>query len=151
MSPVILILLGAIVGTGIVLRLLHRPDLPSETDQEVEKTAAYVENRNSVNGDSECCGQHAVCERDSLLTGIDANPIYFDDEELDIYRGRSSGDYTDEETEQFRDVLLTLLPDDVAPWARSISERGIVLPDGVRDELLMMIQEIRQSRKTNNV
>ena len=50
------------------------------------------------------------------------------------------------EIEEFRDVLLTLLPDDIAPWARSIQLRGIRLPDSVREELLLIVAEARASR-----
>ena len=93
-----------------------------------------------------CCGQHAVCERDSLLAAVDSEIEYFDDEELDCYAGRGTDDYTQAETEQFRDVLLTLLPDDVAPWARSLQLRGIELPAPVREELLLMVGEARGQR-----
>jgi len=96
-----------------------------------------------------CCGQHAVCERDSLLAAVDEKAEYFDDEELDAYAGRSPMDYTAAETEQFRDVLLTLLPDDVAPWARSLQLRGIELPESVREELLMIVGENRMNRQAD--
>ena len=56
------------------------------------------------------------------------------------------GEATDEEIEQFRDVLLTLLPTDIAPWARSIQLRGITLPMAVREELLMIVAEERAKK-----
>lgn len=90
-----------------------------------------------------CCGQHAVCEKDSLLAAMSRQIEYFDDEELDAYAGRGPESYTDAEVEQFRDVLLTLLPSDVAPWGRSLQLRGIELPHDVRDELLLMVAEQR--------
>ena len=71
---------------------------------------------------------------------------YFDDEELDAFRGREPESYTDDEIEQFRDVLLTLLPTDIAPWARSIQLRGISLPMAVREELLMIVAEERAKK-----
>ena len=40
-------------------------------------------------------------------------------------------------------MLLTLLPDDIAGWGRSIQLRGIELPSAVRDELLMIVAEAR--------
>lgn len=91
----------------------------------------------------ECCGQHEVCERDSLLAAVSEKVEYFDDEELDAYAGRPADAYTDRETEIFRDILLTLLPDDVAPWARSLQLRGIELPAPVREELLLIVGENR--------
>ncbi len=146
MSDVIFILLGAIVGTGIILRVLHRPDTKANgTKEEIPATDDAT-----ANGQG-CCGRHAVCERDSLIAGLDEEPVYFDDEELDAYRGRKSDEYSDEETEQFRDVLMTLLPDDVAPWARSIAQRGIELPAAVRDELLMIVEDIRSNRAVTTI
>lgn len=94
--------------------------------------------------DGACCGMHMVCEKTNLspLTG---EVVYYDDEELDRFRGREPESYTEEETEEFRDVLMTLLPQDVAGWSRSIQVRGISLPTDVRDELLMIVSELRQS------
>lgn len=101
--------------------------------------------------DEECCGMHITCERDSLLAAVSDEIVYFDDEELDAYAGRPADSYTLDEQEQFRDILLTLLPDDIAPWARSLQLRGIELPSDVRDELLMVVAEARQERaKSHN-
>lgn len=143
MTPVILILSGAIVGVGLILRLLHRPDKDKVPTDNATASGTPAETEAPAD---ECCGQHAVCEKDSLLAGIDADIEYFDDEELDAFKGREADEYTDDEIEQFREVLLTLLPDDVAPWARSITRRGITLPSAVRDELLMLVDDIRRSR-----
>ena len=57
-----------------------------------------------VEVDDECCGQHEVCEKDSLLAAVSKGIEYYDDEELDRFRGRASDDYTDEEVEEFREV-----------------------------------------------
>lgn len=37
--------------------------------------------------DAECCGQHEICERDSLLAAVSKKIEYYDDEELDKYIG----------------------------------------------------------------
>ena len=79
----------------------------------------------------------------SLLAAVSEKIEYFDDEELDRFAGRAAGDYTPEEVEEFRDVLLTLIESDVAPWARSLQLRGINLPTDVRDELLLLVAEKR--------
>ena len=68
---------------------------------------------------------------------------YFEDEELDAYRGVAPDEYTDEQIEQFRDVLYTLRPEEVAAWGRSIQLRGITLPTAVKDELIMLAAEAR--------
>ena len=92
---------------------------------------------------------HITCEKDSLLAGVSADIVYYDDEELDAYRGMDPTDYTPEQVEEFRDVLLTLLPDDIAGWARSIQLRGIRLPDEVREELIMIVAEERHNHTSH--
>lgn len=135
---VALYILAALVAAGVVLKLTDRPsrDSAPETGGDAAPEA----------GDSQCCGMHITCERDSLLAAVSAEIEYFDDEELDAFAGRDADSYADEEIEQFRDVLLTLVPDDIAPWARSIQLRGITLPTAVRDELLMLVAEERARR-----
>jgi hypothetical protein len=98
----------------------------------------------------ECCGMHITCERDSLLASVSDKIEYYDDEELDAFANRRADAYSDAEIEQFRDVLLTLQPDDIAGWARSIQLRNIELPTEVRDELLMIVAETRASRLTTD-
>ena len=89
-----------------------------------------------------CCGQHLICEKTSLSISDD-EIIYYDDEELDRFAGRDPESYTVGERDEFRDILLTLLPQDVAGWARSITLRKIELPQDVKDELLLLISESR--------
>lgn len=85
-----------------------------------------------------CCGLHAICEK----TGqINEPPVYYDDEELDRFAGREATDYTDEETEEFRDVLLTLLPSDAPGWSISLEKRRINLPAELKPELELLILE----------
>lgn len=75
-----------------------------------------------------------------------AQPIeYFEDEELDAYAHRPSAAYSDEEAEEFREVLYTMRPDEVADWCRSLTLRGIALPDQVKDEALLLME--RQTRE----
>ena len=52
-----------------------------------------------VEVDEECCGQHETCEKDSLLAAVSKGVEYYNDEELDRFRGRASDEYTDEEVE----------------------------------------------------
>lgn len=140
MIHVALIIGGAIVGVGALLYVHHRLTAPDI------RTSAEEPEPNDGDSEEECCGMHITCERDSLSPVFGTAPEYFDDEELDVFRGREAESYDDTEIEQFRDVLLTLLPDDIAPWARSIQQRGIVLPPAVREELLMIVSETRAAR-----
>ncbi|MDR1222756.1 MAG: phospholipase [Tannerella sp.] len=94
-----------------------------------------------------CCGQHAVCERDSLLTAAAGKKIeYYDDEELDAYSGKESNRYEDGEVEEFREVLYTMRETEVAGWLRSLQLRGINLPDRLKDEVWLMVEEQRQKK-----
>lgn len=142
-----LILLAAIVGVGLILYLEHRSflrrkarnaaDLPEEAPAAPE-------------GESEeCCGMHITCERDSLLAALSETIEYYDDEELDRHAGRAPESYTDSEIEEFRDILLTMQPADIAGWARSLQLRNIALPQPVRDELIMIVAEARSAATRN--
>lgn len=93
--------------------------------------------------DTECCGQHEVCEKDSLLAAVSKKIEYYDDEELDQFIGREGNEYAEEETELFRDVLYTTKDDEVAGWVRSLQLRGIELPDDLKDEVFLIIGERR--------
>ncbi|MDE6479771.1 MAG: hypothetical protein K2L45_05815 [Muribaculaceae bacterium] len=95
-------------------------------------------NGQRTTGPAVCCGLHAICEK----TGqINEPPVYYDDEELDRFAGRDAGDYTDEETEEFRDILLTLLPSDAPGWTVSLEKRRINLPAPLRPELELLLSE----------
>ena len=148
---VALIILAALVAVGLSLWLLHRRDTaddvqsppppPPEPLPKTEESAPAPD----IEIDSDaCCGMHITCEKDSLLASVSREVEYSDDEELDRFAGRGAEDYSPEEIEEFRDVLLTLLPTDIAPWARSIQLRGITLPSEVREELLMIVAEARK-------
>lgn len=93
--------------------------------------------------DVECCGQHEVCEKESLLAAVSKEIEYYDDEELDGFIGRAPESYTEEETEMFRDVFYTMQETDVAGWVRSLQLRGINLPDNLKDEVFLIIGERR--------
>ena len=93
--------------------------------------------------DSEWCGQHAVCEKESLLAAVSKQIEYYDDEELDRFKGHPSDTYTNEEIEEFRDILYSMQETDVAGWSRSLQLRGIELPDEMKDELFLIVGERR--------
>lgn len=95
--------------------------------------------------DSECCGQHAVCERDSLLTSK-PEIVYYDDEDLDAYVGREPQTYNEKDIAEFSYVFSTLLPKDVAGWLRSLQLRQITLPESILEEALMIVSERRFGR-----
>ena len=65
---------------------------------------------------------------------------YYDDEELDRFRGRQSDQYTDKEAEEFAEVLYTMQPHEAKGWNRSLILRDINVPDQIKDELIAMIE-----------
>ena len=91
----------------------------------------------------ECCGQHETCERDSLLAAVSKQIEYYDDEELDRFRGIESDAYDEDAVNEFSDVLYTLQEIEVAGWLRSLQLRGINLPDALKDEAFLSVGERR--------
>lgn len=91
----------------------------------------------------ECCGQHEVCERDSLLAAVSKDIEYYDDEELDRYRGTEPNAYQEAAVNEFREVLYTLQEIEVAGWLRSLQLRSISLPDALKDEAFLIVGERR--------
>ena len=142
-----LVILAALVVIGLLLFITdktyfshhHRVENNSSGENESNISSPSSENPTE---EEVCCGMHLVCEKTSLSV-ISDEIIYYDDEELDRFKGRKPESYTSDETEEFRDVLLTLLPEDVAGWAKSITLRQIELPSEVKDELLLIISELR--------
>ena len=90
---------------------------------------------------------HAVCEKDSLLAAAGKEIEYYDDEELDRYKGFASDAYTAGQADEFRDVFYTMRDEDVAGWVRSLQLRGIALPDELKEEVFLIVGE-RRERKT---
>ena len=163
--PGALIILIFTIIIGIVLYLLDlraRKRLPADSTKEDASNTGDSQGSNALDGESkeigsgadgadgECCGLHLVCEKDSL-SPMSADIEYYDDDELDRFIGRNGTDYTPEEEEEFRDVLMTLRPEDVYGWARSITQRHLVLPPDVRDELLILVNERRSASHEKNI
>ncbi|MDR2764685.1 MAG: phospholipase [Tannerella sp.] len=107
----------------------------TEYEKAVEPEAAVVP--------ADCCGRHAVCERDRLPATVEEGIEYYDDEELDAYRGTPSNAYPERVEEAFREVLYTLRESEVAGWLRSLQRRGVHLPDALKDEAFLIVGEQR--------
>lgn len=125
-----LIIFAVTVLTGLILYLTHRPDGDGGA------SPAPPDASGGTDGEV-CCGQHVVCEKGLSPS---AGPVYFDDEELDRFAGRLPDSYTEEEIEEFREVLYTLLPSDIYPWGVALTGRDIALPSSLRDEWLMLVK-----------
>lgn len=85
-----------------------------------------------------CTGDNAACEQVCAMRAATRPIEYFDDEELDAYKGRPSDSYDDDETARFAYVLETLRPGEIKAWNRSLILRGINMPDGIKDEYIAL-------------
>ena len=106
-----------------------------------QATDVATEQRSEDDG---CCGEHLVCERETLLQ-TNAKVEYYDDEELDQLIGIAAEDYTDQQYQMIREVFDTLKPSDVPGWVRSIQLRNIQLPLDIREEALLIVVERRKA------
>ncbi|MDD4515742.1 phospholipase [Massilibacteroides sp.] len=93
--------------------------------------------------DGECCGQHEICERDSLIAAVSKKIEYYDDEDLDRFQGIEETDYNEAQINEFREVLYTLREVEVAGWLRSLQLRQINLPELLKDEAFLIVGERR--------
>ena len=91
----------------------------------------------------DCCGRHEVCERDRRFSAVREETVYYDDEELDVYRGTAPDGYKEQEIEAFRETLYTLREPEVAGWLQSLQRRNINLPEALKDEALLIVEEQR--------
>ena len=92
---------------------------------------------------SGCCGAHEICDKDSLIAAFAEPAEYFEDEELDKYRNRDSEDYNEQEVDEFREVFYSVLDEEKPRWIRSLRMREIALPDQLKDEVLMIVNDLR--------
>ena len=130
MIVVILILL-AIICLGVVAAILQK-SYNWKIEEKKEQSASIQ----SLDG---CCGAHEICEKESLLAAVSKDIEYYDDEELDRFKGYSSNSYSSGEVQEFADVLYTLRSEEVAGWVRSLQLREIELPDQLKDEIVMIV------------
>lgn len=133
-----LILIAATLLLGIVLYIGHRREKIKIRNGETKTDAPE-----QPEIPAECCGAHEICERDSLLAAVSKKIEYYDDEELDEWKGTPADRYDDRQTETFREILYSMRSDEVAGWVRSLQLRGIELPDGIKDEVLLIVGERR--------
>ena len=81
-------------------------------------------------------GENTKCEQECMMEAATKEIEYYDDEDLDRFAGRDADAYTDEEVEEFSEVLYTMQPEEVAGWNRSLILRGINLPNQLKDEVI---------------
>ena len=87
-----------------------------------------------------CTGEDSKCEQECMMEAATKEIQYFDDEELDQYKGFASCQYNEEQAEEFREVMYTMKEPEVKEWVRSLTLRGINVPDQIKDELIMLLR-----------
>lgn len=127
-----LVVMGLVVAVFTLVRNWRKP----QADEPLPRPSARP---------AGCCGQHAVCEKTLRLTDPSVEAVYYEDEELDAYAGRAADQYSDDEADAFRDVLYTLRPDEVDGWVHSLGLRRIDLPNQVKDEVILLLEERREA------
>ena len=107
----LILIIGLIILAGIAMAVgvLHNRQIQKKIESGELKTAPEI-----VEADAECCGQHESCEKESRLAAVSKKIEYYDDEELDRFRGRPSNGYNEEEVEEFREIMYTCKEDEVA-------------------------------------
>lgn len=141
---VIFLLLTILVVGGAIIWLIDRLFYHKETAENADETVQNADDSDgSIQGCAdEGCGLRSICPSEQLLAGeCKQEVVYYDDEELDDFMGRTESGYTADEEEQWRDVLYTLQPSDLLAWGQSIKHRGLVMPAAVREEFMHLAAE----------
>ena len=137
------IFLAILVGLSLVGRIIRKENgeesLPPTTEETPIATTTTPQETPSEEDDEECCGEHEVCEKGKIKRALRTDIEYFDDEELDRYRGTAADEYSDEAVEEFREVLYTMYPTEVDDWIKSLELREVNLPDALKDEVFMLM------------
>ena len=128
--PTIILLAVLLVGVLIAVRYL------GQYREEREGTPEAVE-LCEVTG-STCFGGE-YCHVHRHLKAERNLPRYFEDEELDRFRGRKPEDFTEEEALEWKEVLSTLRPKEVVEWVGSIHRRGLHIPAQLRPQLKSLL------------
>ena len=145
------IFLAALVALSLVGRVIRRksgddmvkpsPEKEGISDTSISSVTPPREGAGeATEEDDECCGEHEVCEKGKIKRALRTDIEYFDDEELDRYRGTAPDEYDDDAVEEFREVLYTMYPTEVEDWLKSLELREVALPDALRDEVFMLIR-----------
>ena len=138
------IFLAVLVGLSHIGRIIRKKSgdevIHPTSSAENTISIAQPEPEASVDDDDECCGEHEVCEKGKIKRALRTDIEYFDDEELDRFRGTASDEYEDDAVEEFREVLYTMDPREVDDWLKSLELREVALPDALKDEVFMLLR-----------
>lgn len=129
MEIIIAIVVGLFVLTGIIA--LVKVNRGRENTQNLKEVSTPA---------SGCCGAHEVCDFDEIKADV-TRIEYYDDEELDEFKNIKENEYTNNQIEQFREVLYTLKTAEIRYWMLSIERRHINLPAILVSEARLLMAE----------
>lgn len=129
---IVIISILALLGLGVLAAIASKLSGNKGGNEEEQIVKA-------TNDCSTCSGESDACEQVCMMEAATKAPVYFDDEELDIYKGRPADSYTDEEADAFSEIMYTMRPEEVKEWNRSLILRGINVPNQLKDELIALI------------
>ncbi len=138
------ILIGIVVFFAVALALSNSAQRKKGNTEERETPAPVI--KLDFTSDSMCCGAHEVCDDDTLIAAFEDDLEYFEDEELDRYKFRDSSQYSESETDEFREIFYTIMDEEKQKWIRSLQMRDISVPDQMKDEILMVVCDIREAK-----
>ena len=142
--PLILfVALGIVVLVIFEVRARKQQSNSEQSERSITDSEASNSRETASDPNDGCCGEHLVCERETLLQ-TNAKIDYYDDEELDTLAGIPVEDYTPQQYQMIREVFDTLQGKDVPGWVRSIQLRNIQLPLDIREEALLIVVERRK-------
>lgn len=139
-SAIFLVVLVALSLAGRIMRKKNGNDIVPSSREEAPAVASAPSHEEMEDDGEECCGEHEVCEKGRIKRALRTDIEYFDDEELDSYRGTAPDEYDDEAVEEFREVLYTMHPSEIEDWLKSLELREVALPDALKDELFMLLR-----------
>ena len=140
-STIFLVVLVALSLAGRVMRKKNGNDIVPPPQEAYPAEATPSPQEEAEDDGEECCGEHEVCEKGKIKRALRTDIEYFDDEELDRYRGTASDEYDDEAVEELREVPYTMYPSEIEDWLKSLELREVALPDALKDELFMLLRQ----------
>ena len=133
--------LGALVALSLIGRIFRKKNGDEVVSPKPEIEQPVKVPAPEEDDGEECCGEHEVCEKGKIKRALRTDIEYFDDEELDRYRGTAADEYDDEAVEEFREVLYTMYPSEIEDWLKSLELREVTLPEALKDELFMLMRQ----------
>ena len=118
-----ILIIGLIVLTAIAMAVGYARNKKIQKKIESGELQAAPE---IVEADAECCGQHEICEKESLLAAVSKKVEYYDDEELDRFRGHSSDGYSEEEIEEKLNVEKNIAPSTILTLLTRLEKKGFI-------------------------